>query len=61
MKKYTIMYGVMSCHEHSINVECDEKDVETIAYAIFHGEVGHGLGVMVVSDGTTERVLADRM
>ena len=55
------MYGVMSCHEHSINVECDEKDVETIAYAIFHGEVGHGLGVLVVSDGTTEKVLADRM
>ena len=61
MKKYTIMYGVMSCHEHSINVVCDEKDVETIAYAIYHGEIGYGLGVMVVSDGTTEKVLADRM
>lgn len=62
MKKiYTIHYGVISCHENTIKVECEEKDIETVAYAIYHGAIGHGLGVMVVSDGQTERTLADRM
>lgn len=62
MKKiYTIHCGVMSQHENTIKVECEEKDIETVAYAIYYGTVGHGLGVMVVSDGEHDRILVDRM
>lgn len=61
MKTYTIKYGIMRCIEHAINVVCEEKDIETVAHAIYKGEVGDRLGVLVVSDGTNEKVLIDRM
>lgn len=61
MKTYTIMYGFMRCTENAINVVCEEKDIETVALAIYRGEVGDLSGVLVVSDGTNERVLIDRM
>ena len=61
--KYTIMYGFMRCTENAINVVCDEKDIDTVALAIYRGEVAvhRRRGVLVVSDGTNERVLIDRM
>ena len=61
MKRYKIMYGFMSHRENTIEVVCKEEDVETVAYAIYNGYVGDKLGVLVVSDGKTEKVLMDRM
>lgn len=63
MKSYTINYGVVSDSENSVNVVCEESDIEKIAYAIYHGEITpiSDIGVLTIECDGKQKVLIDRM